>query len=149
MTWWGVAVHISTLVWTVMFVVGFLAFDADLIGLEPLIQLPAHVEPVWDVVNWIVWGVFVVDVYIKYRRSDSFRVFVKKNWLDLLLLVPFFRVLLLFRVVRLLRLVRLFRTVGFTIEAVEVYFFVIRRMLKSMAVFLGARRTGRHDGQDT
>lgn len=144
---WGAVVHISTVIWTAMFVVGFLAFDADLVGLEPPIQLPEYVEPVWDAVNWAVWGVFVVDVCIKYRRSDNIRSFVRENWLDLLLLVPFFRVLLLFRVVRLLRLVRIFRMAGFATEAAEVYFFAIRRMFRSAAAFVGARRSGAGDGQ--
>jgi len=36
---WITIVDLSTLVWFCIFIVGFMAFDADLVGLEPLITI--------------------------------------------------------------------------------------------------------------
>lgn len=112
-----------------MFVVGFMAFDADLIGMEPLIPIPKDIELGWDVVNWTVWGIFVIDIYGKYRRAENLRSFVKCNWFDLILLFPLFRVLLLLRVVRLLRLVRILRLGSIVSEVAEIHFFTIQKIL--------------------
>ena len=112
-----------------MFVVGFVAFDADLIGMAPLIPIPANVELGWDIANWIIWVVFVIDVYGKYRRSENLRSFLRCNWLDLLFLIPLFRVLLLLRVIRLLRLVRMLRMAGAVSEFLEIHFFTMQKIL--------------------
>ena len=37
---WTTVVGLSTVAWFCIFVVGFMAFDADLVGLEPLIKIP-------------------------------------------------------------------------------------------------------------
>jgi voltage-gated potassium channel len=62
------------------------------------------------VTNAVIYGVFVVDVGVRFIRSDDRRHFPRRNWPDLVALVPFelFRA---FRTIRLLRLVRLFRAI--------------------------------------
>lgn len=95
---WNHVVDLSTVAWFCIFVVGFMAFDADLVGLEPLIEIPESYQTAWNVVNWSIWGVFAVDVWFKYRRIRSPREFVRRHWFDLLLLIPFFRVLAILRV---------------------------------------------------
>ena len=106
---WTTVVDLSTVAWFCIFVVGFMAFDADLVGLEPLIKIPESYQTVWIVANWSIWGVFAVDVWFKYCRVRSPREFVRRHWFDLLLLIPFFRVLAILRVLRLLRMLRLAR----------------------------------------
>ena len=86
------------------FLVGLLAFDSDLFGFEdPLLQLPDALAYYWDILSWVIWFVFAFDVFLKYRASENWKVFLKKHWFDIVLLVPFFR---LFRVFRLLRLLK-------------------------------------------
>ncbi|MDE0091649.1 MAG: hypothetical protein OXP12_09955 [Thaumarchaeota archaeon] len=126
---WDTTVGAATIVWIVMFATGFMAFDADLLGMEPLIHLPEDVELGWDAANWAIWAVFVADVYGKYRKSESPRAFLRCNWLDLLFLIPFFRILLILRVVRLLRLVRIMRVAGAASEALEIHFFTVQKIL--------------------
>lgn len=106
---WTAVVDLSTVAWFCIFIVGFMAFDADLVGLEPLITIPESYQTAWTVANWSIWGVFVADVWFKYRRTGNLRKFVRRYWFDLLLLIPFFRVLAILRVLRLLRMLRLAR----------------------------------------
>ena len=61
-----------------------MAFDADLVGLEPIIKIPESYQTAWTVANWSIWGIFAVDVWFKYRRTGSTREFVRRHWLDLL-----------------------------------------------------------------
>jgi len=101
---WANAVDLTTVGWVTLFLVGLFAFDSDLFGFEePLISIPEFLETPWEIIAWIVWGVFVVDVYFKYKASENWKVFLRKHWFDILLLIPFFR---LFRILRLLRLLK-------------------------------------------
>ena len=124
---WTKTVDITTLGWIVMFVVGFLAFDIDVLCLdgteafipqsiinalapfcveEPIIVIPESVQPIWQIISWIVWGVFLVDVIFKYRAIGNWKIFLRKHWFDILLLIPFFRILRVMRTLRLLRIVK-------------------------------------------
>ena len=125
---WNVIINVTTFIWIVMFVIGFAAFDADLVGMTPIIPLPEDIEVWWDVVNWTIWIIFVVDVCDKYRKSKDVKSFLRCNWLDLVFLIPFFRVLLLLRVVRLLRLVRMMRMAGAVSEMLEIHFFTVQKI---------------------
>ncbi|WP_371504283.1 hypothetical protein [Nitrosopumilus adriaticus] len=105
---WTNAVNTTTLLWLAVFFVGFLAFDTDLLGIEdPIIEFPEQLETPWDVLSWIIWMVFAADVIFKYRSSANWKEFLKKHWFDIVLLIPFFRIL------RLLRLLRLLKTLKF------------------------------------
>lgn len=137
---WPRVVDAATIAWLAVFVIGFLAFDADLVGLEPLVAIPGHVEPVWDAINWAIWGVFAVDVFYKYRQSENAKAFLKNHWIDLVLLVPFFRILLLFRIARLLRLIRVLRTLEVVSEFADMYFFGIRDFVKRRKVGRKAKK---------
>ena len=37
--------------------------------------------------------VFLVDVIFKYRAIGNWKIFLRKHWFDILLLIPFFRIL--------------------------------------------------------
>lgn len=107
---WAKAVDVTTIVWLGLFFVGLMAFDTDLLGLEdPIIDFPTSFETPWGVISWIIWGVFAVDVFFKYRASENWRVFLRKHWFDIILLIPFFRILRLLRLLRLLKTLKLLR----------------------------------------
>jgi len=56
---WVRAVDGTTVIWLGIFFVGLMAFDTDLLGLEePLIYFPDALETPWDIISWIIWGVF-------------------------------------------------------------------------------------------
>ncbi|MBI5797295.1 hypothetical protein HZA98_00135 [Candidatus Woesearchaeota archaeon] len=48
-----------------------------------------------DIADYIVLGIFVLDLFFKYLRARSFKDFMKNSWLDIIAIFPFF---LVFRV---------------------------------------------------
>lgn len=124
---WTKAVDGTTVFWLGFFIVGFMAFDTDVFCFEessdilpeslievfepycvkePLINIPENYKLPWQIFSWIIWGIFAVDVYYKYRNSENLKMFFKKHWLDIVLLIPFFRI---FRIMRLLRLLKILK----------------------------------------
>ena len=55
--------------------------------------------------------VFVVDLYFKYRRAENWKVFFRQRstWIDIILLIPFFRIFRVFRLLRLLKTLKVSR----------------------------------------
>ncbi len=51
--------------------------------------------------------IYVVDLGVQYRRVGSFRLFLKRHWLTILMTIPYLRVLRLARLARLTRVMRL------------------------------------------
>lgn len=51
-------------------------------------------------------SVFVADLVVKARTAPNLRTFVRTRWTDILMVVPYFRVLRILRLTRLLRLLR-------------------------------------------
>ncbi len=52
--------------------------------------------------------VFLIDLVFLYRRSQNFGEFFKKNWLDVISVIPFSMAFRLTKLVRVLRIFRLF-----------------------------------------
>ena len=104
---WTKAVDGTTVLWLAIFFVGIFSFDSDLFGLEePLIDFPQDLKNPWEIVSWIIWGVLLVDVIFKYRASENWKEFFRKHWFDILLLIPFFRILRIMRLLRLLKVAK-------------------------------------------
>lgn len=64
------------------------------------------------IIDWIVWGLFVVDYFVRLFLADSKKRFFKENIIDLVAIIPFssaFRALRLTRFVKLLRLTKFVR----------------------------------------
>ncbi len=55
------------------------------------------------VISCVIAGIYVIDLILIARKCSGVWDFIKRAWLDLLMLIPFFRI---FRVCRLFRLVR-------------------------------------------
>ena len=69
----------------VIFFVGFLAFDYELLGFhDPLIAIPHESERYFEVIPWIIFGVLVFDLYLKYMIvGRDWAAFIKHHWLDI------------------------------------------------------------------
>ena len=118
---WINFVDTTTVTWLLLFIVGFIALDTNLLCLkeqamwgrileeltEPFcintsfFLLPQVLEKPIYVINWIIWIIFVLDLILKYIELKNYRVFFKKHWFDIILLIPFFRILSLLRFLRL------------------------------------------------
>lgn len=82
----GFDIFLSVLL--ILFFLGYLNIHAEIIGLQwSLVPLSKDVEEFWDIFGWVVFGAIVLDVYIKYRKVRDPKVFLKKHWLDILMLV--------------------------------------------------------------
>lgn len=86
-------VDFVTVVWLIVFVFGFV--------------FPEYSEVAGNI-NLFLLPVFVADLYVGYRRSGSFKYFIRRKWLDILMVVPYFRI---FRILRVMRAVRAARAV--------------------------------------
>lgn len=65
------------------------------------------------IADWIIYGLFVADYFVRLILSDSKRRFIRENIIDLIAIIPFnsafraFRLLRFFKLLRLTKLIRL------------------------------------------
>lgn len=101
---WTIFVDVVTILWLTVFAVGLITpseIIADRCNFISLLLLP----------------VFVANLYILFRQADNFRLFIKQRWLDILIVIPYFRlfrVLSFARVIRALKLIKMARLLGIT-----------------------------------
>ena len=69
----------------IIFFVGFLAFDYELLGFyDPLITIPHESEQYFEVIPWIIFGVLSFDLYLKYIIvGRNLKLLFKHHWLDI------------------------------------------------------------------
>lgn len=86
-----------------------LAYELVLGALAVVTVATLFVDEPWAfTLNWVIYGIFALDVTVRFARDTERRTFLRRNWPDIVALIPFelFRP---FRTIRLLRLVRLLR----------------------------------------
>lgn len=68
----------------IIFFVGFLAFDYELLGIrDPLVRFPHEGKQYFEAIPWIIFGVLVFDLYLKYIIvGRNLKLFFKHYWLD-------------------------------------------------------------------
>lgn len=70
-----------------VFFAGYINIHADLVGLkESPVPVSHKVEEFWEWLTWIVFSALALDIYLKYRKVRNPREFLKKHWLDLVML---------------------------------------------------------------
>jgi hypothetical protein len=69
----------------VIFFVSFLAFDYELLGFhDPLIIVPHESEQYFEAIPWIIFGVLLFDLYLKYIIvGRNLKLLFKHYWLDI------------------------------------------------------------------
>ena len=70
----------------VIFFFGFLAFDYELLGFHKpiIITIPNETEQYFEAIPWIIFGVLVFDIYLKYIIVGSgLKLLFKYHWLDI------------------------------------------------------------------
>lgn len=97
---WRILVNVATLIWLVIFAFSF-----------------ASIAP-WDTatagrIGLGLLAIFVADLGVTYyRAAEPPLAFLRHHWLDVLLVIPYFRIFRVLRVVRFLRLLRLLKRPG-------------------------------------
>jgi hypothetical protein len=70
----------------VIFFFGFLAFDYELLGLHKpiIITIPNETKQFFEAIPWILFGVLVFDIYLKYIIvGRDLKLLFKYHWLDI------------------------------------------------------------------
>ena len=81
----GFDIFLSSII--ILFFLGYLNIHAELIGLNRRpIEISEQIVEFWDVFGWIVFGGIAIDVLIKYRKVGEPRIFLRRYWLDILML---------------------------------------------------------------
>ena len=71
-----------------MFFVGIISLEYDTIGLsEPLLSLPYESKQFFDVLLWPLIILLVFDLTLKYYKVKDPKKFLKKYWIDIVMLV--------------------------------------------------------------
>ena len=76
----------------VVFFVGYINIHSDLVGLPHFLPTSENVEKFWEIFTWIIFAMLAFDIYLKYRKAENSRLFLRKHWLDLAMLamIPLF-----------------------------------------------------------
>ena len=95
-----------------------LALASVLMVLLAVIELSGEVGGPWRwrlaALGWSLWGLFFVEFVVKFALAPVKRAYLRRNWLDVLvLLVPFLRFLKVLGVLRATRALPLFRLAVF------------------------------------
>ncbi|HEX7180008.1 MAG TPA: hypothetical protein VF220_09810 [Nitrososphaeraceae archaeon] len=74
----------------IVLLIGFIASDYELLGLEQIIQLPHETEVIFEIAPWCLFGLLLFDLYLKYKILGNFNSFLSYHWHDILmtLLIP-------------------------------------------------------------
>jgi len=86
---------LTILVITTIFFIGILAFDYPIFGLsEPLILIPYEWKFFFDIMIWLLVSLLIIDLTLKYKKTKNPKKFIKKYWIDILMLIliPIFSV---------------------------------------------------------
>jgi len=88
----GKALDFSLLGMVIVYFVGFLSFHPQSVFLaEPLLDISHEYEIYFEILLWAIFGLLALDLYFKYRKLASWKLFLKKNWHDIVMLalIPF------------------------------------------------------------
>ena len=127
-----------------------LALASVVVVLLIIIQLGGEVSEPWErrleALSWGLWSLFFVEFLAKFALAPVKRHYVRKNWLDVLVvLVPFLRFLRLARVLRATRALPVMRLLVFGGRGSESTLTLLKRrrlgqlaIVSAMVVLLGA-----------
>lgn len=76
-----------------------------------VVHVDSATEYILEVVDWIIWAMFAVELFVKTYLSTNRISYLKKHWLDVIVVVlPLLRIFRVFRVARLARGARIARS---------------------------------------
>ena len=83
---------LSIVAMLVIFFAGYVSIHSNLVGMERPFPVSKEIEEFWEVFSWMIFAALVVDVGLKYRKINNPKLFLKKHWLDIVMLslIPVF-----------------------------------------------------------
>lgn len=83
------------LVLTSLFFIGLLVFEYHVFGLaHPILPIPYEFKEFFEFLIWPILALLTLDLVLKYRTINNPKKFVKKYWIDILMLalIPIFSI---------------------------------------------------------
>ena len=81
----GLSIAIFSLIFIFFF--GLVNIEHTSLGIsEPLFLITEQIKTIFDIIFWIVIGLFALELVIAYLEIRNPRIFVRKNWLEIILL---------------------------------------------------------------
>ena len=77
---------------SMVYFVLFIVYDTHSIGFDDILPKFENFNFYFDLVLWSIFVVMIPDLIIKYFKADNWKVFLKKNWIDIsfFILIPLF-----------------------------------------------------------
>jgi len=75
----------------IFILLGFFAYDYKFFGFnEQIINIPHNLKYYFDSLLWILFIVLILDLYLKYKVTKNWKIFIKKYWIDvtMTILIP-------------------------------------------------------------
>jgi len=91
----AVVLDISLLVIAMVYFVGFISFHPESLFLkEAPYHIPHEYEIYFEILLWIFFGLLVLDLYLKYKKLNDWKMFLKKHWHEIAMIaaIPFLTV---------------------------------------------------------
>ena len=86
---------------SLLFFIGLLAFEYHVFGLEnPILSIPDEFKEFFEFLIWPILILLTLDLVLKYRKINNPKKFVKKYWIDILMLalIPIFSIFKFFKI---------------------------------------------------
>ncbi|MBR9693279.1 ion transporter [Candidatus Woesearchaeota archaeon] len=96
----------------IVFLAVCITFIIILLGL-PIYNLPQGAQQVFNVLEWFVIAVFVIDLVVLYKHEDSIGSFFKNCWIDIVAAIPIPGIFGFLKIVRLSRVARVTHSMKF------------------------------------
>ncbi|MEM4378347.1 MAG: hypothetical protein QXX85_05125 [Candidatus Nitrosotenuis sp.] len=86
-----VALDMALLVMAVTYLVAFISFYPESVFLKEAPYHIPHNEIYFEMLLWALFGLLALDLYLKYKKLNDWRLFIKKYWheIAMIALIPF------------------------------------------------------------
>jgi hypothetical protein len=102
----------------VTYFVGFVSFHPESLLLkEAPYHIPHQYEIYFEILLWAFFGLLVLDLYLKYKRLNNWKLFLRKHWHEIIMvvLIPFLTAFKIVKVsVKLVKMLKAYKS-GFKI----------------------------------
>jgi hypothetical protein len=91
----GTVLDIVLLVMAFTYFIGFVAFHPESLFLDKApYYIPHEFEIHFEILLWSFFGLLIFDLYLKYKKLNDWRLFLKKHWHELAMIaaIPFLAV---------------------------------------------------------
>jgi hypothetical protein len=112
----------------IVYFVGFVSFHPESILLkEAPYHIPHEYEIYFEVLLWVFFGLLVLDLYLKYKKLNNWKLFLNKHWHEIVMLV-------------LIPFLTAFKIVKFSVKMVK----VLKASKSGFKVFYKAKKASKH-----